>query len=99
MKKSITKIIVFAIVSLGQTAMHAQEIYPGKATKVEQDISAVFPFESKYISLGAEKIHYVESGEGDPVLMLHGLPANLYVWRNIIPNIDDDKKVIALDFL
>lgn len=53
----------------------------------------------QYISIGSEKIHYVESGAGDPVLMLHGLPANLYVWRNIIPNIDNDKKVIALDFL
>jgi len=99
MKKSFIKIIVVAIAFLGQIALHAQEIYPGKATKVEQDISAAFPFESKYINLGAEKIHYVESGEGDPVLMLHGLPANLYVWRNIIPKIDEDKQVIALDFL
>jgi haloalkane dehalogenase len=99
MKNTVIKTIAVAIVILGQTALTAQDIYPGKATKVEQDISAAFPFKSKYINLGSEKIHYVESGDGDPVLMLHGLPANLYVWRNIIPNIDDDKKVIALDFL
>jgi haloalkane dehalogenase len=77
----------------------AQEIYPGKATKVEKPISADFPFESKFIEIGTEKVHYVESGEGDPVLLLHGLPANLYLYRNIIPNIDSNKKVIALDFL
>ena len=41
----------------------------------------------------------MESGEGDPILLLHGLPANAYLWRNIIPNIDSNKKVIALDFL
>ena len=99
MKNTFIITIVVAIVLLGQTALTAQDIYPGKATKVEKDISAEFPFESKYISIGSEKIHYVESGAGDPVLMLHGLPANLYVWRNIIPNIDNDKKVIALDFL
>lgn len=79
--------------------LNAQNIYPGKAKKVEKEIAATFPFESKYLDIGNEKIHYVESGEGDPVVMLHGLPANLYVWRNIIPNIDSNKKVIALDFL
>ncbi|MEQ8238103.1 MAG: alpha/beta fold hydrolase [Cyclobacteriaceae bacterium] len=77
----------------------AQEIYSGKATKVEKEISAEMPFESKFIVIGKERVHYVESGEGDPILLLHGLPANLYLWRNIIPNIDSNKKVIALDFL
>lgn len=77
----------------------AQEIYLGKAKQVEQDISADFPFESKFINIGSEKIHYVESGQGDPILLLHGLPANLYLWRNVIPNIDSNKRVIALDFL
>ncbi|PTM02789.1 MAG: hypothetical protein DA405_12280 [Bacteroidetes bacterium] len=77
----------------------AQEIYPGKAKQVEQDIAADFPFESKFINIGSEKIHYVESGQGDPILLLHGLPANLYLWRNVIPNIDSNKRVIALDFL
>lgn len=97
------KIKSYTILSLvaffvGQRAT-AQEIYPGKAAKVEENISADFPFESRYLELGQEKVHYVESGEGDPVLLLHGLPANLYLWRNIIPNIDDDKQIIALDFL
>jgi haloalkane dehalogenase len=77
----------------------AQDVYAGKNTKVEKDISAEFPFESQFINLGQDTIHYVESGEGDPVLLLHGLPANAYLWRNVIPNIDGNKKVIALDFL
>lgn len=86
--------IIFCLYSV-----KAQEIYPGKATKVEKETSAEMPFESKFITIGTEKVHYVESGEGDPVLLLHGLPANLYLWRNVIPNIDSNKKVIALDFL
>ncbi|MBC6994094.1 alpha/beta fold hydrolase [Neolewinella lacunae] len=96
------KTITYALLMLGIMAflnIKAQDVYPGKAQKVEKDISADFPFESKYLSLGAENIHYIESGEGDPVLLLHGLPANVYLWRNIIPQIDDNKKVIALDFL
>lgn len=79
--------------------VNAQDVYAGKNTKIEKDISADFPFESQYINIGKDTIHYVESGEGDPILLLHGLPANAYLWRNIIPNIDSNKKVIALDFL
>ena len=79
--------------------INAQDVYAGKNTKIENDISADFPFESKFIELGTDTIHYVESGEGDPILLLHGLPANAYLWRNVIPNIDSNKKVIAIDFL
>ncbi|WP_081820656.1 alpha/beta fold hydrolase [Sediminibacter sp. Hel_I_10] len=87
------------LVCLGFSLMNGQEVYPGKAKKVEANISDEFSFESKYIDIGAEKIHYVESGEGDPVLLLHGLPSWSYLWRNVIPEIDSNKQVIALDFL
>ena len=94
------KIILFLAISFfAFNNLNAQSIYEGKKTKAEKDISAEFPFESKFIELGADTIHYIESGKGDPILLLHGLPANAYLWRNIIPNIDSNKKVIALDFL
>lgn len=92
-------ILLFMLLFIGINNINAQDIYPGKATKAEKDISADFPFESKFIKLGMDTVHYVESGEGETVLLLHGLPANAYLWRNIIPNIDKDKNVIALDFL
>lgn len=79
--------------------LQAQKIYPGKASKIEAGISADFPYESKYINIGVHKIHYVESGEGDPVLLLHGFPSSTYVWRNVINKIDTKKRVIAIDFL
>jgi haloalkane dehalogenase len=92
-------VILFVLSLLLFKNINAQDVYAGKNTKVERDISAEFPFESKFINLGQNTIHYVESGEGDPILLLHGLPANAYLWRNVIPNIDRNKKVIALDFL
>ena len=94
------KILLFLALSFfAFQNIKAQSVYEGKKTKVEKDISAEFPFESKFIELGTDTVHYLESGEGDPIILLHGLPANAYLWRNIIPNIDDNKKVIALDFL
>ncbi|MGF1556300.1 alpha/beta fold hydrolase [Paucihalobacter sp.] len=94
--KLISFLILFMVLN---SIVKAQEIYPGKASKLEKDIAAQFPFESKFIDLGAEKIHYVESGEGDPIILLHGLPSSSYLWRNVIPVIDGNKKVFALDFL
>ena len=91
--------ILIALCVISTQYLKAQNVYEGKKTKIEKNISTQFSFESKFIELGTEKVHYVESGEGDPILLLHGLPANAYLWRNIIPNIDSNKRVIALDFL
>ena len=91
--------ILFVLSLLLFKNINAQDVYAGKNTKIENDISADFPFESRFINIGEDTIHYVESDEGDPILLLHGLPANAYLWRNVIPNMDSNKKVIALDFL
>jgi haloalkane dehalogenase len=99
MNKSILNAILLSLTVLLFENAKAQAVYAGKNTKVENDISADFPFESKFINLGTDTVHYVESGECDPIILLHGLPANAYLWRNIIPKIDSNKNVIALDFL
>lgn len=99
MNLKIITTIFLAFSLLLNIKVNAQDVYAGKNTKVEKNISADFPFKSKFINLGTDTVHYVESGEGDPIILLHGLPTNAYLWRNIIPNIDSNKKVIALDFL
>src|SRR5690606_21031167 len=40
---------------------------------------------------------YRESGEGPPVLLLHGWPTSSFLWRNIMPRISVNNRVIALD--
>ncbi len=65
----------------------------------KDNISAGFPFESKYIDILGSKIHYVEQGHGDPILFLHGIPASSYVWRNIIPHLSSLGRCIAPDLI
>jgi len=62
-------------------------------------ISAEFPFESKYIDVLDAKMHYIDEGEGDPILFLHGNPTSSYVWRNIIPHLVPQGRCIALDLI
>ena len=56
---------------------------------MKKEISAAFPFKSKYLEVKGSKIHYVEEGEGDPILFLHGNPTSNYLWRNVIPHLSN----------
>ncbi len=62
-------------------------------------ISAEFPFESRYVEVHGSKIHYVEQGEGAPILFLHGNPTSSYLWRNIIPHVSGQGRAIAMDLI
>ncbi|MFB3127178.1 MAG: haloalkane dehalogenase [Candidatus Acidiferrales bacterium] len=64
-----------------------------------QSISADFPFKSNYVEVHGSKMHYVEEGEGDPILFLHGNPTSSYLWRNIIPYVSSKGRAIALDLI
>ena len=37
-----------------------------------ENISADFPFESQFVEVKGSRMHYVEQGEGDPIVLLHG---------------------------
>ncbi len=62
-------------------------------------ISTDFPFESKYTEVHGSKMHYIDEGEGDPILFLHGNPTSNYLWRNIIPYLTSQGRCIAPDLI
>jgi len=64
-----------------------------------EKISDAFPFESKFVEVNGQQIHYVEKGEGKPVLFIHGNPTSSYLWRNIIPHAAEHGRAIALDLI
>ena len=65
----------------------------------KHSISAAFPFTSKFHSVKGSKIHYVEEGQGDPILFLHGNPTSNYLWRNILPYLSQQGRCIAPDLI
>ncbi len=66
---------------------------------ITQEISAAFPFQSKYIDVHGSKMHYIDEGQGDPILFLHGQPTSSYLWRNIIPHLTAFGRCIAPDLI
>lgn len=77
----------------------------GIITGFAQEISAAFPFESKYQEVFGSKMHYVdeyknaENPDQVTFLFLHGNPTSSYLWRNIIPYVKDDGRAIAVDLI
>lgn len=50
------------------------------------DFEGTFPFEPRYAPVAEDvRLHYVEEGTGDPVLMLHGNPTWSYLYRRFLP--------------
>ncbi|MEE8584935.1 MAG: haloalkane dehalogenase [Acidobacteriota bacterium] len=64
-----------------------------------EQISADFPYASRYLEVLGSKMHYVEEGQGDPILFVHGNPTSSYIWRNIIPYAARQGRAIALDLI
>lgn len=67
--------------------------------EAEANISGEFPYESHFIKVLDSKMHYVEHGDGPPMLLLHGNPTSSYLWRNVIPHLSEGHRVIAVDLI
>jgi pimeloyl-ACP methyl ester carboxylesterase len=50
-----------------------------------------------YADVGDVRLHYVEAGEGIPVVLLHGWPQSWYAWRYVLPVLATQYRVIAPD--
>ncbi|MGH2992961.1 MAG: alpha/beta fold hydrolase [Solirubrobacterales bacterium] len=53
--------------------------------------------ESRSVEVEGLRLHYLEQGGGEPVLLLHGWPTSSFLWRNVIPPIAAHNRAIALD--
>lgn len=49
------------------------------------------------ITVNNLRLHYLEAGEGAPVLLLHGFPTSSHLYRNILPELAKTHRAIALD--
>src|SRR5262249_17941647 len=48
--------------------------------------------------LGLE-MEYVDEGQGDPIVFLHGNPTSSYLWRNVMPHVERIGFILAPDLI
>ena len=62
-------------------------------------IRAELLYEKKSKTIFGKQMAYVEVGDGDPIVFLHGNPTSSYLWRNVIPYLEKLGRCIAPDLI
>lgn len=63
------------------------------------EIGAAPRYEKKRIEVNGKSMAYIDVGEGDPIVFLHGNPTSSYLWRNIMPFAENLGRCIAPDLI
>ncbi len=58
-----------------------------------------YPFTSRFADVCGHRMHYVDEGQGETVLLLHGNPTWSYLYRHVITGLSDRYRCIAPDHL
>ena len=59
-----------------------------------------YSYAPRYLEIGGARVHYIDEGAGETVLLLHGEPTWCYLYRKMIPPIvAAGYRAVALDFI
>ena len=58
----------------------------------------LFPYESRFIEVDGNVVHYVDEGRGPTVLMYHGNPTWSFLYRGVIEGLRDSFRCVAFDY-
>ncbi len=72
-------------------------------TPMQLAVSDQMKYSSRFVDVLGSRMHYVEGGDlsaGSQVfLFLHGNPTSSYLWRNVMPHVEELGRVIAVDLI
>src|SRR5438874_12301584 len=58
-----------------------------------------FPFKPHYVEINGARVHYIEEGDGEVILCLHGEPSWSFLYRKMIPLLASKHRAIAMDLI
>ncbi|MEO0531348.1 MAG: alpha/beta fold hydrolase [Planctomycetota bacterium] len=60
---------------------------------------AEYPFASHWLDVGLGRVHFVDEGQGPPILFVHGNPTWSFHWRQLITDLRATHRCVAIDHL
>jgi haloalkane dehalogenase len=66
---------------------------------MDNTISAADHYTRKRVAVLDSEMAYIDTGEGDPIVFLHGNPTSSYLWRNVIPHLESLGRCLAPDLI
>ena len=79
--------------------MNNQLVTPAAAAGEANMIFAAFSYQKHLWCVLGREMAYVEAGEGDTIVLLHGNPTSSYLWRNVLPHLQPLGRCIAPDLI
>ena len=58
-----------------------------------------YPYQPHYVEVNGLRMHYVDEGQGEVIVCLHGEPSWSYLYRKMIAILSRDYRVVAPDFI
>jgi haloalkane dehalogenase len=65
----------------------------------DDDWRNLYPFDSHVLAIDRLRLHYLDEGQGDPLLMVHGNPTWSFYWRNLATALRDRYRVVVPDHM
>ncbi len=59
----------------------------------------LYPFDSHFMNINGHDLHYIDKGQGTPVLMVHGNPTWSFYFRHLIQSLSKNFRTIAPDHI
>lgn len=64
-----------------------------------EQIQEEYPFASHWLKIDGHQYHYLDEGQGAPLLMVHGNPTWSFAWRRLVKQLSKSYRVIAVDHM
>lgn len=58
-----------------------------------------YPWQGDYLTVDGHRLHYLDEGDGPPLLMVHGNPTWSFYWRHLVKGLSDDYRCVVPDHL
>lgn len=59
----------------------------------------IYPFKSHFLQLEGHNLHFIDEGEGTPILMLHGNPTWSFYYRNLVKTFSTKFRTVVPDHM
>jgi len=68
-----------------------------RAYMKDKTFNGTYPFKPRYEMINGFKMHYVDEGNGEPIVCVHGMPTWGYLYRKFINQLSSTNRMVAPD--
>jgi len=68
-------------------------------SKMSANLEKHFPFKRNFINRNGQQYHYLNEGQGSPVVMVHGNPSWSFYYRNLVQQLSKEHQCIVPDHI